>query len=66
MPRRLRTWVGLLAIPLVSAFLWFLLFGGTLDKTRGELLRECAVLLAVNTLLAIWLIRRSEGRFPWS
>ena len=66
MPRRLRTWAGLLAIPLVSVFLWYLLFGGRLEKTTGEVLREFLVLMALNLLLAIWFIRKSEGRFPWS
>jgi hypothetical protein len=65
MPRRLRTWVGLVAIPLVSVFLWYVLFGGRLGKTPGEVLREFAALMAVDLLLAIWFIRRSEGRFPW-
>ncbi len=66
MPRRLQTWAGLIVIPLVSVFLWYLLFGGRLGKTAGEVFREFALLIGVNLLLAIWFIRRSEGRFPWS
>ena len=53
-------------MPLVSVFVWYLLFGGRLDKTSGEVLREFVVLVAVNLLFALWFIRRSEGRFPWS
>ncbi len=66
MPEKIRTWVGLLIIPLILVLLWFLISGGTLGKPRGDLLREFAVLLAVDAVLAIWWIRRSEGRFPWS
>lgn len=66
MPRRLRTWVGIIAIPLACVLAWYLLFGGRLDKSRVEVLTEFAVLVAVDVLLTLFFIRSSEGRFPWS
>ena len=55
----------MLITPLVLVVLWFMLFGGTLDKSRGDILREFAVLLAADVLLALWRIRTSERRLPW-